>query len=139
MEENIKPVLSANAAFYEAFQALNFEAMCSTWYKTEYSYCIHPGWDILRGWEAVRESWRAIMSSAAYMKIEISDEAGFVIGKIAWITCVENIYTISEGVTTHATVASTNVFESTETGWKMIAHHGSPTGAVLSMNDEVEN
>ena len=139
MEDETKVLLAANAAFYEAFQALDFEALFGTWHQTSYAYCIHPGWDILRGWESVRESWRAIMGSAAYMKIEISEPSGLILGRSAWVTCVENIYTISEGITTHATVASTNIFESTEAGWKMIAHHGSPTGAVLSMNDEVEN
>ena len=139
MNDEIKTLLAANAAFYEAFQALNFDALCSTWHHTPYAYCIHPGWDILRGWDSVRESWRAIMGSAAYMKIDVSDSAGYILGGAAWVTCVENIYTISEGITTHATVASTNIFESTVAGWKIIGHHGSPTTAVLSMNDEVEN
>ena len=139
MEEETKALLAANAAFYAAFQSLDFDVLCSTWNQTPYAYCIHPGWDILRGWDSVRESWRAIMSSAAYMKIDVSDTACFINGTTAWVTCVENIYTISEGITTHATVASTNIFESTAAGWKLVAHHGSPTGAVLSMNDEVEN
>ena len=139
MEDELRSVISANAAFYEAFQALDFDIMCSVWHHTPHVYCIHPGWDILRGWESVRESWRAIMGSAAYMKIEISDPVGVVKDKTAWVTCIENIYTIAEGITTHATVASTNIFESTASGWKLVAHHGSPTGAVLSMNDEVEN
>ena len=139
MENDAAAILALNERFYVAFRELDFEAIAACWAQTEADFCVHPGWEMLRGWEEVRESWRAIVAGAAYMRIHPSEEVVVVHGDMGHVTCVEEIYTIAGGVTTHARVASTTLFIRTPLGWRIEGHHGSPIAAALSVNDEVEN
>src|SRR5688572_19635668 len=51
-------IRQANAAFYEAFERLDLDAMSSLWARTVTVTCVHPGWDMVSGYEAVMQSWR---------------------------------------------------------------------------------
>lgn len=123
------PVLRANTDFYHAFESLDFDAMCAVWAKDASVVCVHPGWPPLVGWVEVRESWRSIIAGTDYMRIRPSHEQVFFEDTVARVICIENIYTVQQGMAVHSQVAGTNVFRQGEDGeWRLVQHHGSPMG-----------
>ena len=82
---------------------------------------VHPA-----GLGSIRESWTRIFSNTTYMRFAPSDVEVNVVGQVARVTCVENIYAIQEGHTLHSQVAGTNVFEHIDGRWLLTLHHGSP-------------
>jgi len=126
-------ILKINQAFYKAFEALDFDAMCNIWSQQETDVCIHPGWEILFGWTMIKESWRAIFANTGYMRFEPSEVTSEIRGDLARITCVENIFSVVNDMTIHSRVACTNLFARHEEGWRMVLHHGSPIASAQSM------
>lgn len=118
-------VEDANAEFYRAFESLEIAEMDRVWVHGDHVCCVHPGWPLLRGWPAVRRSWQRIFASTAEMRFTISDVTVNLVGDLAWVTCVENILSeVGERVSVTAILA-TNLFERTETGWRLVHHHAS--------------
>jgi len=136
MEPDVIEILEANAAFYRAFESMDFETMASIWNKDESDICIHPGWEILHGWDEVRESWRAIFASATYIRFDLTEVEVARIGDVARVTCVENLYTVNEGATSHARVAATNLWLLTPGGWRLSLHHGSPMAHLVEIDED---
>ncbi len=131
-DARIQAVLSVNRAFYDAFEALDLDGMRQVWTCTSGDVCIHPGWDIHRGWSEIRESWRAIFAGTGYMRFEVTevhmrDHAGIV-----QLTCIENIYAVAGAVSHHSRVACTNLFVETDQGWRLTLHHGSPIASSMA-------
>src|SRR5579883_2287878 len=62
-------VLAANGAFYAAFNARDMDAMASIWAARAPVACIHPGWNVLIGRDAVLDSWRGILSNPEQPRI----------------------------------------------------------------------
>jgi len=58
-----RAVLAANEAFYRAFAARDFGRMDGLWATGSFVTCIHPGWGVVRGRDAVIASWRSILES----------------------------------------------------------------------------
>ena len=73
------------------FGPLDLAAMDAVWAHTEHVKCVHPGWPLITGWDAVRESWRVIFENTAEIRFTIGDVAVVVNGSVAWVTCTENI------------------------------------------------
>jgi ketosteroid isomerase-like protein len=136
MDSGHLEILSANAAFYRAFEASDFEGMALVWNKDDSDVCIHPGWEILHGWEEVRESWRAIFSADSHMRFQLTEVEIVRTGDTARLTCVENLHAVSDGVSTHARIAATNLWVLTAQGWKLSLHHGSPMAHTVEMEEE---
>ena len=122
----MKDLLAANQAFFKAFEALDVEAMTAVWLGSKNDICVHPGWEILRGWFEIRESWRAIFANTGYMRFHPSDLSYNVHNDQAVITCVENIYSVIQGKTIQTRVACTNIFVRRDGRWRLVLHHGSP-------------
>lgn len=118
----IARVLVANRAFYDAHEARDLSAMSVVWEHADRVVCVHPGWPILRSWQAVEQSWRLIFEGPGRTQFIITNESAEVIGDAAWVTLEENLVDRGE---THA-IAATNVFALIDGEWKMTAHHGSP-------------
>jgi ketosteroid isomerase-like protein len=136
MDSDNLQILSANAEFYRAFEALDFDAMASIWNKDTSDICIHPGWEILHGWDEVRESWRAIFAAGSHMRFQLTEVVIVRIGDLARVTCVENLHAVNEGISTHARIAATNLWLLTANGWKLSLHHGSPMAHTVEMEEE---
>jgi len=115
-------LLAANRAFYDAHEARDLSAMSMVWEHADRAVCVHPGWPILRGWQAVEQSWRLIFEGPGRNQFIITNESAEVIGDAAWVTLEENL--VDRGDTD--TIAATNVFALIDGEWKMTAHHGSP-------------
>jgi ketosteroid isomerase-like protein len=118
-------VVEANARFYRAFEALDLEAMDRVWAHDEQVKCVHPGWPLLNGWEAVRESWAAIFESTQEMRFTLSDVRAVVGGDLAWVTCTENILSDVGGRVSVTAILATNLFAREADGWRVVHHHAS--------------
>ncbi len=115
----------ANRQFYRAFETLDLGEMDRVWAHTEYVKCVHPGWPLLHGWDAVRESWKAIFDSTAEMRFTLSDVEVVASASVGWVSCTENILAeVGERISV-TSVHATNLFERGPDGWLMILHHAS--------------
>ncbi len=115
-------VLAANAAFYEAFERRDLDAMSDIWEHSDRVACVHPGWSILTGWAAVSASWFALFDGPQHLQFILTDERVVVLGDVAWVSCNENL--LDAGAT--QAVAATNLFERVDDRWTLLLHHGSP-------------
>ena len=121
-------VEAANAAFYEAFEQADVDAMALIWddEQPESLTCIHPGWPPLRGRTQVLRSWSALMATTEYIQFFLTDVTVAVEGDIAVVTCTENVLTavaVSEGA---GAAVATNVFRRRADGWRLQVHHAGP-------------
>jgi len=118
-------VTEANAGFYRAFEALDITAMDQVWAHGEDVKCVHPGWPLLTGWAAVRESWRAIFANTAEMRFTISDVRVEAARDLAWVTCTENILSEVGGRVGVTAILATNLFARVGDRWLLVHHHAS--------------
>lgn len=123
---NQQEVLSTNQAFYRAFEKRDIEAMSAVWSKGTGCLCIHPGRDVLRGWEAIRSSWELIFKNSNYLEIETDIISTEVDGTIAYVVLRENVLQVIRGRKIEAQSLATNVFEFLGGKWYLVHHHGSP-------------
>lgn len=123
---NQQEVLSTNQAFYRAFEKRDIEAMSAVWSKGTGCLCIHPGRDVLRGWEAIRSSWELIFKNSNYLEIETDIISTSVEGTIAYVVLRENVLQVIRGRKIEAQSLATNVFEFLGGKWYLVHHHGSP-------------
>lgn len=122
-------VAAANESFYRVFESLDIKEMERVWLREPYIQCIHPGWNLLRGWEPVMESWRRIFENTPTIRFLLSDVSVRTQGSIAVVTLYENISSAADPGEVTTAVATTNIFEKRPEGWGMIHHHGSPVAA----------
>ncbi len=118
-------VEEANARFYRVFESLDLRQMDDIWAHGEHVRCVHPGWGLLTGWDAVRESWEAIFKNSEEMRFSITDVNVYVEGQIGWVTCTENILSEARGNISVTSLLATNIFERSAGEWRMIHHHAS--------------
>jgi ketosteroid isomerase-like protein len=118
-------VAQANAEFYRAFEALDLVAMDAVWAHDDDVKCVHPGWPLLTGWGAVRESWQAIFANTEEMRFTIADVRVVVHRDLGWVTCTENILSDVGGRVSVTAILATNLFVRAADGWRMIHHHAS--------------
>jgi SnoaL-like domain len=127
MEHNqTDEVLKANSGFYECVSDGDLEKMKRIWLKEPKAKCVHPGWPMLYGWEAINASWKNIFEAGGPAHIEISDVRGYVSGEMAWVVCIEKISQRVGDQIRLGYAQSTNVFEYSESSWKLVIHHASP-------------
>jgi ketosteroid isomerase-like protein len=136
MADDVEEIARANQAFYQAFETLKIEEMEKVWAKDADIQCGHPGWRILRGWGPVMESWRRIFENTPSMQFALTDVRIEIRGDVGWVTLYENLNSSIQGENYSAAILTTNMFQKTAEGWRMILHHGS---AVSQNPDQDEN
>jgi ketosteroid isomerase-like protein len=118
----------AEAAFYEALEACDLEAMMDVWSEDDDLICVHPGAPRLVGYDAVRESWQRIFQAGQRLKVRLTTQIQMTSGMIAIHSVHENLTVPDER--NRALAVATNVYIRAAHGWRMIVHHSSPTPAV---------
>ena len=118
--------IAVNEKFYKAFNARDLDAMKSVWSSHGNVICVHPGWSPLNGFKPIMESWQGIFKNSGIMDIQVSDVTVTASEDLAWVSCVEKLYTIASNGVLASKVFSTNLFQLNEGSWKMIMHHASP-------------
>jgi ketosteroid isomerase-like protein len=126
----------AEAAFYEALERADLEAMMEVWSEDEDVSCIHPGGPRIAGIAQVRENWSQIFKSGQRLQVHLSDQI-IVSGMLFSVHSLhENILVRSgQGEGTRTIVVATNVYQRTGSGWRMLLHHGSPAPAPVVHRD----
>jgi ketosteroid isomerase-like protein len=119
-------VLQANSKFYQALSDGDLVSMGEVWINEPKAKCVHPGWPMLYGWEAIRESWKNMFQAGTPARIEISDVRVHVSGDLAWVICIEKISQKPGDETRLRYAQSTNVYELSGYSWRLVIHHATP-------------
>ncbi len=131
-------VLRINEKFYRALENGKLDLMEEVWLKDPRAKCVHPGWPMLWGWEAIRQSWKNIFDSGVPAKIQISNVSAEVSGDLAWVTCIEHVsYLIRDRIQINLAQA-TNIFERQGSRWLMIHHHASPMPVPNKVDEKLQ-
>ena len=131
-----KEVLKTNQRFYDAFNKNDIELMIGVWLNDPISQCIHPGWNVLIGFENIMTSWQKIFAAAQDLEIKLSHVDVTASENIAWVTCQENLFSIVSSGVQLSKVHSTNLFKMMNGEWKMILHHASPVSGLPAVEEQ---
>jgi ketosteroid isomerase-like protein len=129
-------LLYQNARFYEAFERSSIGMMEEIWSDSPSVSCIHPGWTVVEGRQAVLESWERIFESDVRMKVTLRNVRAEVFGNIGVVVLQEEVLYTSGKVSSTGSAMATNIFEHDGRRWKLIHHHGSPTVVVEEQEGE---
>ncbi len=119
-------VFAANQRFYQALEEMDIEEMDTVWLHEDWVACVHPGWELLEGWEAIRESWVRIFENTRRMKVGVSNVTVRVEGETAWVNCIEQVTSSYETGFSTAWVQATNIYVMRDDLWRLAHHHASP-------------
>lgn len=118
----------AEAAFYDAIEKSDLNAMMAVWSDDDDIVCVHPGGARLSGIEQIRESWRRIFAGGQTLRLRVRHRQALN----GMTLVVHNVYEqVSVGGETRPRnpVVATNIYLHTERGWRMVVHHASPAPA----------
>jgi ketosteroid isomerase-like protein len=129
----------AETAFYEALERADLDAMMEVWSEDDEVSCVHPGGPRLTGYEQVRENWAQIFKSGQRLQVHLSDQV-IVSGMMFSVHSLhENILVRGAqgqvGGGGRGMVVTTNVYMRSDSGWRMVLHHGSPVPAPVVRRD----
>ena len=122
----VEDLRAVNERFYKALEELDLEQMQRLWLHEPWVRCIHPGWDVLVGWEQVRESLEQIFASTGWMRVTPTECNIHVFGDVGMVACAENITASRDSDVGVAVAQATNLFRRMPEGWRMFHHHASP-------------
>lgn len=117
---------AANTAFYAAFESLDLEQMDGVWSHDDGVQCVHPGWDLLMGWDEVRDRWARIFAGARRVRVALSGVWVRIEENVGWVACTEHITTAFADGFDDTTAQATNIFVRLDGTWQMVVHHSSP-------------
>ena len=115
--------LQVEESFYQAFRTRSIDLMKDIWHKTDEIICIHPGSPRIYSFELIIASWEQIFSAQSGTMIDISDPVYKLQDDVS-IHYVKETLSVNDKPV--ASVFATNIYQQTDDGWKMIAHHASP-------------
>jgi ketosteroid isomerase-like protein len=107
------------AAFYDALNRADVDALMLLWADDEEIVCIHPGGPRLLGHAAIHASWEAILERGG---LQIRPSQLHETHNL-----MSSVHTVVEGVTSSgsepAHLIATNVYIKTPQGWRIVLHH----------------
>ena len=113
------------AAFYEAIERADLEAMMQVWAEDEEIVCIHPGGPRFAGYAMVREAWRRIFSGGTRLRMQVTT-LSIIANPFTAVHSLIEYVGVKDDPSQHAPVVATNVYVRGATGWRLIVHHSSP-------------
>jgi len=135
-------VEDANERFYRALEDRELDEMESLWLHEDWVKCVHPGWELITGWEKIRESWERIFHNTSGMRVAATDVSIKVEGDFAWVTCTENLalFLDNSAAPSSAVTTATNLFYRVGEQWLMVHHHASqvPTTMLINESDAIQ-
>ena len=114
----------AEEAFYRAFETSDIDNMMAIWLDADYVECIHPMSHRIMGPADIRESWQTIFKNPTTIKFEMTDKRIIEHSDLA-IHLVNETLIVDEGKK-QLHILTTNIYEKTAQGWRIILHHASP-------------
>ncbi|GJL77491.1 MAG: hypothetical protein NPINA01_04800 [Nitrospinaceae bacterium] len=131
-----REVEEANQKFYQAFNKRDLDLMKALWRQHDSTTCIHPGWEVLRGFDVIIQSWERIFSGSENLEIKLSDISMRGDDGLFWVGCQENLFALSQSGVQLSKVHATNLFMKEGDHWKMVLHHASSVPQ-LSRQDQI--
>ena len=127
-------VLTANTAFYNAFEAGDLDLMAAVWLPEPDPVCIHPGNAAISGYAEMMRAWAMIFANTPYIQFFLTDVQVRVDDDVAYVTSTENVLSSGEGAPEEGfaggKAVTTNVFRRAPgrggDGWRVWIHHASP-------------
>ena len=123
---DIDLILEVNTRFYQALGTRDLDLMSTVFVHDERAGCMHPGWVMLNGWEAIRQSWENVFDPRDQLEIKLHNLSVEIHGDTAWVTCIQELTYIKRDPVMMNVSVSTNIFEKTQSEWKMVIHQASP-------------
>lgn len=111
-------VLAANDAFYRAFNQKDTSLMYALWSTSHEVTCVHPGWNVLQGREAVLQSWHSILNNPRQPRIVMGGATVSFAGDVAIVICRELVG--------GSPLVATNLFAREGESWKLVHHQSGP-------------
>lgn len=127
----------AETAFYEALVKRDLDAMMEVWSDDDDSYCVHPGGARISGVSAIRESWRQIFAGGQELRFSLRDQQLIHTMMLAVHSVYEHVSVAGQPRMRQPMIA-TNVYQRTERGWRMVAHHAAPAPASVRAEADPE-
>ena len=114
------------AAFYDALNRADLEALMALWADDDEIVCVHPGGGgRLLGPAAIRASFEAIFANGGIPvqpeQVHRLQQLGLAVHHL-----VERVQLPGNDAPGAAVVLATNVYVNTPLGWRLAAHHASP-------------
>lgn len=117
--------MDAEAAFYEAFESKDVDAMMTVWDNSADVVCIHPMGPDLNGSDSVRDSWRMLFNDGPNLSFNV-DTIQYMEDDEMAIHVVRQNITVNDDTHNMPVIIATNVYRKTGNGWQMVLHHSSP-------------
>lgn len=115
----------AEAAFYDALERADLEAMMALWAEDEEIVCVLPGGPRMAGYAMVRETWRRIFESGYRIRLQITNLSQVINPFTAIHSRIEHVTV--DGEDAHFTpIVATNIFIRSALGWRLVMRHASP-------------
>ena len=139
MTEEQAEIEKINPQFYKALESCDIKAMEQLWLHENWVRCVHPGSELIVGWNDIRLSWVEIFGNTRGMRLSISNLFIKIMGEVAWVECTENIATFFDQGFTSGQAQATNLYLKNSEQWLMIHHHASylPTDLPDDWSDDI--
>jgi uncharacterized protein (TIGR02246 family) len=119
-------IIAVNQAFYRAFSQKDISSMSRLWWQGSTSVCVHPGGQILMGWDSICTSWEAIFLNTEFLEIETEIIKIEVDQALAYVIVGETVLQSVRERKMKAQSIATNLFQKMAQKWYLVSHHGSP-------------
>ena len=117
---------AANVAFYAAFERLDYEAMAALWARSVQVSCVHPGWDLVLGYDAVMQSWRGIFDGTSEIHFRSEDTQVTAGSGMGWVVSREILATTVQGLPVENSLSTINTYVLESGVWRIAHHHAAP-------------
>ncbi len=114
----------AEQAFYSAFERSDLATMMGIWSEADYAECIHPMSKRIQGYAAIQQGWDEIFQNTPSIRFQIRGQRQITRTNLA-IHIVNEHILVNDGQR-ESEMLSTNIYEETAQGWRMILHHATP-------------
>lgn len=115
------------AQFYEALQQGDLARLMAVWLDDDEAVCVHPAGARVIGTAAIGASFEAIFASGGIPVVPEQVHRLTSLGTAVHHLVERITVQTAEGAPQVAWVLATNVFVKTAQGWRLAAHHASPT------------
>lgn len=116
----------AEAAFYAALENGDLNTMAAVWMHSDSVVCVHPGGPQLLGYDQVLKSWRKILGNSGGFRISAQLLHHSTDDQVS-VRFLNEILFTEDDQSEPFTVLATNAYQRTESGWRLILHHASPS------------
>jgi len=115
------------AAFYEAIERGDLEALMAVWAEDEEIVYIPPGGPRMTGYASVRDAWRRIFESGQRLTVTLTQPVILQGMLVSIHSLCEQIGLRGNEAGQTAPLVATNVYVRGALGWRLLLHHASPT------------